>query len=151
MGYVYRKADVIEGLNRAGCKVLLSEACDRYDIQEAMETLTFPQANSFWSFLQPKSIRMAEPLARIGASNPDSKKERLKVGDSSIESLINKTCSIRMAFVGRAKFIDGRLKITNDSLMPALHKLLDERHGGLQEGDEISVRLIVKRNGKILK
>jgi hypothetical protein len=45
----------------------------------------------------------------------------------------------------------GRLKITNDSLMPALHKLLDERHGGLQEGDEISVRLIVKRNGKILK
>lgn len=72
MGYVYRKADVIEGLNRAGCKVLLSEACDRYDIQEAMETLTFPQADSFWSFLLPKSIRMAEPLARIGASNPDS-------------------------------------------------------------------------------
>ena len=72
MGNVYRKADVIEGLNRAGCKVQLSEACDRYDIQEAMETLTFPQANSFWSFLQPKSIRMAEPLARIGASNPDS-------------------------------------------------------------------------------
>ena len=56
-----------------------------------------------------------------------------------------------MTFGGRSKFIDGRLKITNDSLMPALHKLLDERHGGLQEGDEIFVRLIVKRNGKILK
>lgn len=80
-----------------------------------------------------------------------SKKDRLKVCDSCIESLIRKTCSIPMTFGGRSKFTDGRLKITNDSLMPALHKLLDESHGGLQEGDEISVRLIVKRNGKILK
>lgn len=73
-----------------------------------------------------------------------SKKDRLKDCDSCIGSFIRKTCSIPMTF-------GGRLKITNDSLMPALHKLLDERHGGLQEGDEISVRLIVKRNGKTLK
>ena len=80
-----------------------------------------------------------------------SKKERLKACDSCIGSFLRKTCSIPMTFGGRSKFIGGRLKITNDSLMPALHKLLDESYGGLQEGDEISVRLIVKRNGKILK
>lgn len=64
-GEVYRKADIIESLKKAGCKVIPSEACDRYDIQEAMETLNLSQAGAFWDTLSPKSIRKAEPLARI--------------------------------------------------------------------------------------
>jgi hypothetical protein len=73
MGYVYRKADVIESLEASGCRVVLTPCAPDSAIKDAMETLNFSQADTFWSLLLPKSIGQTEPLARITVSNQSNK------------------------------------------------------------------------------
>jgi len=65
MGRLYDINDVVQSLKDAGCTVILTEYCDRYDIQEAMESLNFTQSETFWDSLLPKSIGEDKPLAVI--------------------------------------------------------------------------------------
>lgn len=65
MGALYHKRDVIKALEDSECKVILTEFCTRDDIQTAMESLNFTQANKFWELLIPQSIGKDKPLMTI--------------------------------------------------------------------------------------
>lgn len=65
LGHIYHKKDIIDSLARAGCTIAITAASDRYDIQEAMESLNFAQSEIFWNSLLPKSIGKDKPLAVI--------------------------------------------------------------------------------------
>lgn len=65
MGRLYDINDVIQSLKDAGCTVVITEDSDRYDIQEAMESLNLAQSETFWDSLLPKSICEDKPLAVI--------------------------------------------------------------------------------------
>lgn len=65
MGRLYDINDVIQSLNDAGCTVVITEDSDRYEIQEAIESLNFSQSEIFWNSLLPKSIGKDKPLAVI--------------------------------------------------------------------------------------
>lgn len=65
LGHVYSKKDVIDSLARAGCTIVITEASDRCDIQEALESLNLTQSGIFWNSLLPKSIGNDKPLAII--------------------------------------------------------------------------------------
>ena len=65
LGHIYLKDDIIDSLNRAGCTIVITEASDRCDIQEAMESLNWTQSRIFWDSLLPKSRGVDKPLAVI--------------------------------------------------------------------------------------
>lgn len=65
MGWLYDINDVVQSLKDAGCTVVITEYSDRYDIQEAMESLNLTQSKILWDSLLPKSIGKDKPLAVI--------------------------------------------------------------------------------------